>query len=125
MAISETYLTQEHILVSSRRRGQSAEDFDLGRHNLRRRVRLRCQNYFAACRVVSETDLVLTMPQRYARILNAQFGNQLLPFPLEVPVYDTYIYWHANADADPANQWLRQQLLRTLRDATTPRRCAR
>jgi DNA-binding transcriptional LysR family regulator len=112
----DTYLAQEHILVSSRRRGLSAEDFELGRHNLRRRVRLRCQNYFAACHVVSETDLILTMPQRYARIINAQFRNELLPFPLKVPVFDTYLYWHANADADPANEWLRGQLVASLRE---------
>lgn len=112
----ETYLAQEHIAVSSRRRGPSAEDFELGRYNLRRRVRLRCRTYFAACRVVSETDLILTMPRRYARILNAQFRNQLLPFPLEVPAFDTYIYWHANADADPANAWLRRQLIGIFRD---------
>ncbi len=125
----DTYLAQEHILVSQRRRGMSAEDFELSRHNLRRRVRLRCQHYFAACRVASETDLILTMPERYARIINGQFGNQLLPFPLKEPVYDTYLYWHANADADPANIWLRQQLLRTWQDggalpgeSRTPRR---
>lgn len=111
----DTYLAQEHILVSSRRRGLSAEDFELGRHNLRRRVRLRCQSYLAACRVVSETDLVLTMPRRYASLLSAQFGNRLLPFPLKVPAFDTYIYWHANADRDPANEWLRKELHRTLR----------
>jgi DNA-binding transcriptional LysR family regulator len=39
------YLAEEHIAVSSRRRGLSAEDFELGRHNLRRRMRLRCQNW--------------------------------------------------------------------------------
>jgi DNA-binding transcriptional LysR family regulator len=111
----KTYLAQEHISVSSRRRGLSAEDFELARHNLRRRVRLRCQSYLAACRVVSETDLLLTMPQRYARMLNAQFGNQLLAFPLKVPAFDTYLYWHANADSDPANAWLRQQLTHALR----------
>jgi DNA-binding transcriptional LysR family regulator len=110
------YLAQEHILVSSRRRGLSAEDFELGRHNLRRRVRLRCQSYFAACRVVRETDLLLTMPRRYASLINAQFGNRLLPFPLQVPAYDTYVYWHSNAAGDPANRWLRQQLFRTWRD---------
>jgi len=110
----DAYLGQEHIAVSSRRRGLSAEDFELGRHNLRRRVRLRCQNYFAACQAVRETDLILTMPQGHARILNAHFGNQLLPFPLKVPAFDSYLYWHANAEADPANAWLRQQLVRTL-----------
>lgn len=121
----DTYLAQEHIAVSSRRRGLSAEDFELGRHNLRRRIRLRCQNYFAACRVVSETDLILTMPQRYARILNAQFGNRLLPFPLEVPAFDSYLYWHANAEADPANMWLRQQLRHALRDGASSARRTR
>jgi DNA-binding transcriptional LysR family regulator len=111
----ETYLAHEHISVSSRRRGLSAEDFELARHNLRRRIRLRCQSYLAACRVVSESDLLLTMPQRYARMLNAQFKNQLLAFPLKVPAFDTYLYWHANADSDPANAWLRQQLINVLR----------
>jgi DNA-binding transcriptional LysR family regulator len=114
----DSYLEEEHISVSLRRRGLSAEDFELGRHNLRRRIRLRCQSYFAACLAVSETNLILTMPQRHARILNAQFGNQLLPFPLKVPAFDTYLYWHANADGDPANAWLRQQLINALR---TPR----
>ena len=112
----DTYLAQEHIAVSSRRRGLSAEDFELGRHNLRRRVRLRCQNYFAACQAVRETDLILTMPQGHARILNAHFGNQLLPFPLKVSAFDSYLYWHVNAEADPANAWLRQQIARSLQD---------
>jgi DNA-binding transcriptional LysR family regulator len=92
---------------------------------LRRRVRLRCQSYLAACRVVSETDLLLTMPQRYARMLNAQFGNQLLAFPLKVPAFDTYLYWHANADSDPANAWLRQQLTHALRMSLPERKRSR
>lgn len=121
----DNYLRQEHIAVSSRRRGLSPEDFELGRHNLRRRIRLRCQNYFAACRVVSETDLILTMPTRYARILNTQFGNRLLPFPLKVPAFDSYLYWHTNADADPANAWLRQQLLQSFRGGASSQRQTR
>ncbi len=110
----KTYLAQQHIQVSSRRRGLSVEDAELARHDLRRRVRLRCQHYFAACRVASETDLVVTMPEGYARILNPRFGNRLLPFPLKARGLDTYLYWHASAEDDPANQWLRQQLHRVL-----------
>ncbi len=65
------------------------------------------------------------MPQGHARILNAHFGNQLLPFPLKVPAFDSYLYWHANAEADPANAWLRQQIARTLQGAcATSRRPA-
>lgn len=117
----ETYLSAEHVAVSSRCRGLTAEDFELGRHDLRRRIRLRCQDYFAACRVVSETDLVLTMPERYAPILNAHFRNRLFAFPLKVPAFDCYLYWHANADSDPANAWLRRELVRAF-DSTNARR---
>jgi DNA-binding transcriptional LysR family regulator len=120
----DAYLAEEHIVVTSRRRGLVAEDFELGRHNLRRRVRLRCQRYFAACRVVHDTDLLLTMPERYARIFNGHFGNQLLPFPLQVPAYDTYLYWHASTDNDPANQWLREQLRGLLPEVVDEKRAA-
>jgi DNA-binding transcriptional LysR family regulator len=107
----ETYLAAEHILASSRRKGPGLEDFELSRLGLQRRIRLRCQHYFAACRVVSQTDLLLTMPEGYARIANQQFGNQILPLPLTVPSWDVYLYWHQNVENDPANRWLRQQVI--------------
>lgn len=104
------YLAADHVLASSRRRGPGLEDFELSRLGLQRRIKLRCQHYFAACRVVSQTDLLLTMPERYARVASQQFGNQILPLPIEMPAFDMYLYWHANVDNDPANCWLRQQL---------------
>jgi DNA-binding transcriptional LysR family regulator len=107
----KAYLAQEHIMVTSRRRGQSAEEFELVRRGLRRRVRLRCQSHFAACRIVSQTDLLLAIPERYARITNKIFRNRILPFPLKTPTFDGLLYWHENADADAANAWLRSQLL--------------
>ena len=107
----DTYLKLEHIQTSSRRRGPGLEDIELSRLGLQRRIRLRCQHYFAACRVVAETDLALTMPEGLARIVNQQFDNKLLPFPLEIPPLDIYLYWHAAVDNDPANLWLRQQIV--------------
>lgn len=112
----DTYLKQDHILASSRRRGPGLEDFELSRFGLERHIRLRCQHYFAACRVVSETDLILTMPGRYAQIANRQFGNQILPFPLEVPAFDVFLYWHSNVDNDPANRWFREQVIESIRN---------
>ncbi|WP_416898545.1 MAG: LysR family transcriptional regulator [Minwuia sp.] len=106
----ETYLAQEHIVVSSRSRGLSAEEYELSRRNLRRRVRMRCQNYWGACAAVGRTDLMLTMPQSHARTLNVHFGNVLLPFPIETPAHDTCLYWHAGADQDAVNLWFRNRL---------------
>ena len=110
------YLKQDHILVSSRRSGPGLEDVELSRQGLSRRIRLRCQHYYAACRVVSQTDLVLAMPGRYAQIANKPFGNRILPLPFEMPTLDAYLYWHANVDREPANRWLREQVVQAFAD---------
>jgi DNA-binding transcriptional LysR family regulator len=106
-----TYLRQHHVMVTSRQRGPGLEDVALSRLGLQRRIRLRCQHYFAACRVASRTNLILTMPERYASIVNQQFGNQVLPLPLDAQTIEVYIYWHAAVENDPANHWLRTELI--------------
>ncbi|MGH8539221.1 MAG: LysR family transcriptional regulator [Stenotrophobium sp.] len=107
------YIKQDHILVSSRRSGPGLEDVELGRRGLQRRIRLRCQHYFSACRVVSQTDLMLTMPEGYARIANQFYGNRILPLPFAMPTMDAWLYWHANVENEPANRWLREQLIQS------------
>jgi DNA-binding transcriptional LysR family regulator len=112
-----TYLEQQHIMVTSRRRGPGAEDIELGQHGLRRHVRLRCRNYLAAFRVVGETDLVLTMPERYAALLGGRSAIRALKMPLKMPTLDLCLYWHDRVHDDPANRWLRAQLLEAMGNA--------
>jgi len=57
------------------------------------------------------------MPERLARVVNQQFGNQMLPFPLTMPALDIHLYWHANVDTDPANRWLREQVMQVMQVA--------
>jgi DNA-binding transcriptional LysR family regulator len=116
------YLEQQHVMVTQRRKGPGLEDLELSRRGLRRRIRLRCRNYLAAFRVVSETDLVLTMPKRYAAWLNAGFGNRILPLPLAAPTLDLYVYWHDAVDRDLANRWLRTLVIDSFAGAIRHRR---
>lgn len=113
----QTYLEQEHIQVSSRRRGPGLEDMELARIGVSRRIRLRCQHYGTACRVVSRTNLLATMPERYARVINKPYGNQIAPLPLKATRLELYLYWHANADRDPASQWLRTLMEKVIRES--------
>lgn len=110
----DTYLAQQHVLVSARTAGPGLEDIELARLGHSRHVRLRCQHYFAGCRVVSQTDMILTMTEHYARITNRPFANQILPFPIEGPGLDAHLYWHANVENDPANRWLRGMITETM-----------
>ncbi|WP_222428738.1 LysR family transcriptional regulator [Denitratisoma sp. DHT3] len=113
----ETYLAQQHIHVTSIRQGDSLLDTELSRLGMQRRIRLRCQDYLAACRIVAETDLILTMPAELApECLAAPYDNQVLPPPVGLPLpgMELYLYWHGSADGDPANRWLREQLAQVL-----------
>ncbi len=114
----DTYLLQDHILVSSRRYGPSLVDAELNRKGRKRRIVMRCQNYFAACQMAARTDMLLTMPEHYAEILNARFENRLYPFPLKsLQSLDIHMYWHESTDNDPANRWLRDEIKRIVEES--------
>jgi DNA-binding transcriptional LysR family regulator len=41
----------------------------------------------------------------------------LLPFPADIPPLETFMYWHANVDEDPAAQWFREKMLAVMRQS--------
>lgn len=106
-----SYLEQKHVLVSSRVSGPGLEDFELGRLGLQRRVGLRCQHFFSACRVVESSDMLLTMPETAANMFSKVLDIATYPLPVELPGIDVHLYWHINVDKDPANRWLRNKIL--------------
>jgi DNA-binding transcriptional LysR family regulator len=116
----ETYLAQEHILVTQRRRGLSPEDYELNRQNLRRNIRMRCQSYLTACRAVAESDMLLTMAERWAPVVNSHLNNQLAPFPLDFTAYDSYVYWSRQSENDAANAWLRELVIDAFHEFESP-----
>jgi len=110
----DTYLAQRHIQVSSRRHGPSLIDVELSRRGLHRRVFLRSPHNLTAYMVVSKTDMLLTLPERHAQLLNPGLVNQLYPFPLQTPRLEAHLYWHESVENDPANRWLREEIEKVL-----------
>ncbi|HKP58808.1 MAG TPA: LysR family transcriptional regulator [Polyangiales bacterium] len=106
----DTYLALDHVLVTGRRRGGGFEDLALARLNHTRRVRVRCQLHAAANELVRRSDLLLTLPRNHAEQLSESTGNQVVAFPVEVASFELFLYWHANVDGEPANQWFRQRV---------------
>lgn len=103
----ENYLQERHILVSSRTEGPGIEDFELSRLGLQRKIRLRCQHFYAACQVVETSDLLLTMPEGYARQIAARSDTCILNPPEGLPDVDIHLYWHRAYEKEPALLWLR------------------
>ena len=110
----DTYVAQRHIQISSRRHGPSLIDIELGRRGLRREIFLRSQHNLTASMVVSQTDMLLTLPERHAQLLNKVLVNQVYPFPLPAPRLEAHLYWHESVENDPANRWLREEIEKVL-----------
>ncbi len=103
----DSYLSLQHIHVSSRKKGMGQVDLALLRHERERRIQLRVQHYRVAAAVVAGTDLVMTVP----RYLAQQYDMQLLELPFDVPLMDLHLYWHRQADNDRSHRWLRENLM--------------
>ncbi|OUS00263.1 hypothetical protein A9Q81_10875 [Gammaproteobacteria bacterium 42_54_T18] len=107
----EKYLSHSHIVVSSRRSGVAVEDFELSRRGVQRKIGLRCQHYFVGWQVIRETDMVLTVPEGYARYQQLLGDTVVLPLPVDLPSLEVHMYWHKTVTNDPANIWLRELFL--------------
>ena len=113
-----TYLTAKHVQVSSRPDGPGIEDLALSRLGVSRDIAMRCQHYYAAAKVVEQSDWLLTLPSTYANALgdqsNANSNNVVLPLPFKTEPLEVHLYWHNKAEQDPAMIWCKQQIEKLL-----------
>ncbi|MFT7008706.1 MAG: DNA-binding transcriptional LysR family regulator [Colwellia sp.] len=107
----DRYLAQDHVLVSSRSAGLSIEDFELARLGLQRKIDLRCQHAFSACRVITGNNMLLTLTKKTAMMYAQLLNLVVFPLPVDLPDIGAHLYWHRNVDLEPANKWLREQVI--------------
>jgi DNA-binding transcriptional LysR family regulator len=105
----ERYLALPQVMVSGREGGRSYIDLALGRIGAQANTVLRLQHYQPAFHVVLGSDLALSAP----RALAAWYDVEIKKLPFEVPRQDSRLYWHLNAEHDPANVWMRGQVVET------------
>ena len=103
----EEYLSLSHIHISSRRSGLGMVDLALGKMGQQRKIALRSQHYMMATQVIQQTDMAVTVPERFAR----RHDLHQIPLPVDIPPLETHIYWHESTDQDPANRWMREQMI--------------
>jgi DNA-binding transcriptional LysR family regulator len=65
--------------------------------------------------LIAASDLIITLPERVARIVCASHPLRSVPLPIKVPAFDVVLAWHERVHRDPANAWLRDQVLQAMR----------
>ncbi len=110
----EEYLSLSHIHISSRRSGLGMVALALGKMGQQRKIALRSQHYMMATQVIQQTDMAVTVPERFAR----RHDLYQVPLPVDIPPLETHIYWHESTDQDPANRWMREQMIEIAQQVT-------
>ncbi len=80
-------------------------------------VQYQVQNALTLCNAVANSDLIGTLPERFATALALKYPIQVLPIPIAVVDVRQAMYWHEATHKSPAHVWFRQliaELVRTL-----------
>ena len=108
---ADHYMTAQHIVVSARRTGRAVEDLYLSRQGIERNIKIRCQQYETACRMVLDSNLLLTMPKQLAYQINAHLNTCIQTLPITINGIELHLYWHTDHEQDAQLAWCRAQLL--------------
>ena len=114
----ETYISLQHIHISTRRGGLGHVDLALGKMGQKRNVVLRTQHYLSTPQVITSSNFALTVPKIFADFLAKNIDIRYLELPFEVPALESCLYWHESTDKDQANQWMRNTFLTNYRKLT-------
>ncbi|WP_091911433.1 LysR family transcriptional regulator [Chitinasiproducens palmae] len=57
--------------------------------------------------IVSQSDLVVTVPRKLAERAAPPFGLRTVEVPLALPTLQTHVFWHRRYHRDAGNRWLR------------------
>lgn len=102
------YLKYRHVVASLKHSEVSIVDMALTRNQMSRNIALHCESFYAALRVVANSDYLMTVPFCYAHSLADVMPIKIIELPFGVPELPVYMYWSDALDKDPLNIWLRE-----------------
>jgi DNA-binding transcriptional LysR family regulator len=109
MAITlSNFAAASHVRVIAAGTGHGRVDEALERQGLQRRIRLTVPHYVALGDVLGHSDLIATVPERFAQRVTGPFNLTTCPLPLAVDRSVIHQFWHARLHKDPGHQWLRE-----------------
>lgn len=105
----EQFLSESHLLVAPPGTGEDGGiEAALGHLGRKRRIALRVPNFHVASKILSQSDLIASVPQAF---LNVESSNQTMRW-VELPFATQEVivrqFWHERYHEDPENRWLRR-----------------
>jgi len=109
------YLEFQHVLVEIREGQQALVDRALSQLGVKRHVALSLPFFVPAIFAIAQTDLILTVPRRLAKITAVMAGVRIVEAPREIKTFPYFMAWHPRLTNEPAHKWFRGQLRSAVR----------
>lgn len=106
MPDQNAYIAASHLLVSPTGKLHGIVDKALRRTGARRQVMVSVPQFMSALAILSETDLIATLPTRLVRRHGAAFGLASTTPPLEVRSFVSSVARHRRDEKNPLHLWL-------------------
>ena len=116
----QAFAQAQHVRVIAAGTGHGRVDAALERQGLQRQFRLTVPHYVALGDVLGHSDLIATVPERFAKRVIGPYGLCTRALPLAVDSSAIHQFWHGRLHKDPGHQWLRGLVARLFGDAGKP-----
>jgi len=116
----EAFCALGHVLIAPRG-GRGIVDRQLDARGLTRRVTVYVPHWTIAPHLVAQSDLVLTVVERFARTYAAMLPLEVVAPPIDIPTTVCWQRWHERSHDDPGHGWLRAQVARVAGELTESR----
>ncbi len=113
------FAAASHVRVTAEGTGHGRVDEALDRQGLRRRILLTVPHYVALGDVLGHSDLIATVPARFAERVMAPFGLVAHALPVAVDASAIHQFWHGRLHKDPGHRWLRQRIAALFGDGSS------
>lgn len=104
----DAFIAAEHVRIMATGTGHGRVDIALEKQKIHRRVRLTVPHYVALGDVLKCSDLIATVPQRFAERILKPFDLATQALPINIDESSIHQFWHGRLHRDPGHQWLRK-----------------
>ncbi len=109
------YLAERHIVVHAAA-GHIDADQELNRLGHRRDIAVRVPHFAVLPELLARTGFLSVVPSRVAGLFTRSSAVRTFVLPLDLPVVEVSLYTYQRALPAPGIEWLRELIVRTLRD---------
>jgi DNA-binding transcriptional LysR family regulator len=106
----EAFAAADHVVVAAAGTGHATVDASIEKLGLKRKVVLSVPHFVAVGHILATTDMIATVPERFAQQCEVPFKLKYVSLPMKLPEIGINLFWHSRFHKEQGNQWLRSLL---------------